>query len=293
MRTLIIIGLTCFITGLYGQVVISETAQTPDASAMLDVVSTDKGLLPPRMTEAQRDAIPNPSPGLIIYCTDCLEMQMFNDTAWTNMIGFPAQGRLFQCGDDLVVEGESYSTVQIGSQCWMAENLNLGTRIDENMTQTNNSIVEKYCYDNLESNCDIYGALYQWNEMMNYNSTVGGQGICPDGWHVPSDDEYEVLENLIGGAFEGAKLGGNEPLWDDGVLDQHSDFGLTGFEFIPFGGVAGSNSLALGLGGWLWTSTSSNDPAFAVHRNLYYASTLFGSGNEPKESGFGLRCIKN
>ena len=67
--------------------------------------------------------------------------------------------------------GQTYSIVSIGTQCWMAENLNVGTRIDDPANQTNNSTLEKYCYDNLESNCDVYGGLYQWNEMMQYVTT--------------------------------------------------------------------------------------------------------------------------
>ena len=78
-------------------------------------------------------------------------------------------------------DGQEYSTVQIGSQCWMAENLNIGIMIPGANTMGNNEEIEKYCYNNDESNCDIYGGLYQWNEMMQYTTTPGVQGICPTG----------------------------------------------------------------------------------------------------------------
>ena len=74
-------------------VAINSDGSAPDASAMLEVKSTTKGLLPPRMTEAQRDAIGTPATGLIIYCTDCGsngEMQVYNGSAWTNIDGSAA-----------------------------------------------------------------------------------------------------------------------------------------------------------------------------------------------------------
>ena len=72
---------------LTAQVAITTDGSSADASAMLDVQSTVKGFLPPCMTEAERDVISNPAAGLIIYCTDCVEMQMYDGTAWVNMIG--------------------------------------------------------------------------------------------------------------------------------------------------------------------------------------------------------------
>ena len=92
-----------------------------------------------------------------------------------------------------------YNTVLIGSQCWMAQNHNIGNRIDGNQEQANNQVIEKYCYDDLESNCDVYGGLYQWNEMMQYVTTEGTQEICPAGWHMPTDGEWTELTNYLGG----------------------------------------------------------------------------------------------
>jgi hypothetical protein len=78
-------------------------------------------------------------------------------------------------------DGHKYPTVQIGIQTWMAENLNVGTLINDTTSANNNGILEKYCYEDNESNCDVYGGLYQWNELMNYDTTPGIQGICPPG----------------------------------------------------------------------------------------------------------------
>jgi uncharacterized protein (TIGR02145 family) len=95
-------------------------------------------------------------------------------------------------------EGNIYETIKIGGQCWMKENLNTGTRIDGKFFQLNNGQVEKYCYNNSNSNCDIFGGLYTWAELMNYSQTEETQGICPDGWHIPGAYEFSRLSSFIG-----------------------------------------------------------------------------------------------
>ena len=77
----------------------------------------------------------------------------------------------FTCGDVILYGGETYPTVQIGTQCWFQKNLNIGTMINGNANQTNNGIIEKYCYNNLAASCITYGGLYQWNEAMQYVTT--------------------------------------------------------------------------------------------------------------------------
>ncbi len=97
-------------------------------------------------------------------------------------------------------EGKVYNTVLIGSQCWLKENLDIGTMITSDGPedyQTNNGVIEKFCYDNDAANCETYGGLYQWNEAMQYNSTEGTQGVCPDGWHIPTESEFITLLNTV------------------------------------------------------------------------------------------------
>lgn len=104
------------------------------------------------------------------------------------------------------VDGNEYNTVLIGNQCWMKETLKKGTMINSEDEMEDNSIIEKYCYDNNPINCETNGALYQWNEIMQYSATEGTQGICPSGWHIPSIDEWEDLRNYIEGSeSSGAK----------------------------------------------------------------------------------------
>src|SRR5680860_564302 len=92
----------------------------------------------------------------------------------------------------------------IGVQAWAKANLNVGTMVPGTLggsnttNQTNNSIIEKYCYQNNPANCTTYGGLYQWNEAMQYVTTEGAQGICPAGSHIPSDNDWKILEMQLG-----------------------------------------------------------------------------------------------
>ena len=99
-------------------------------------------------------------------------------------------------GENVYYEGEIYSNVLIGNQYWLDRNLNVGTQITNwygNVPpQTDNNILEKYCYDNDTSMCDTYGGLYSWNEAHRWSFTET-QGICPTGWHIPSQPEWGML----------------------------------------------------------------------------------------------------
>jgi len=107
----------------------------------------------------------------------------------------------WECGDILIDErdGQQYTTVAIGTQCWMAENLNTGIMIQSVTGQQNNDTIEKCCYNNDIANCDEYGGLYQWDEMMQYISDPGTQGICPPagGWHLPDTYEWCSMEYYL------------------------------------------------------------------------------------------------
>ena len=105
------------------------------------------------------------------------------------------------CGIDRLVDirdSKTYATVQIGSQCWMAENINIGTRILGSSNQGSScSAIKKYCFGNSESRCTSYGGLYQWGQVMCGSTTAGVQGICPTGWHIPTHNEFTTLERAI------------------------------------------------------------------------------------------------
>jgi uncharacterized protein (TIGR02145 family) len=205
-------------------------------------------------------------------------------------------------------EGQVYNTIQIFSQCWMKENLNVGTRINGSQNMANNGILEKYCYDNLVANCNIYGGLYAWNEMMKYTTTVGSQGICPDGWHIPSDDEFKVLEGAadslygIGNGiwnisdFRGFDIGRNlksssTTLWLGG--EGTDKFGFTG---LPGGMMwEGGNFTYDGCYGFFWSSSLYGSNAW--RRILICAPDDYarktGKDSWPVTSAMSVRCLKN
>jgi len=144
----------------------------------------------------------------------------------------------FSCGDILVDErdGQEYTTVLIGNQCWMAENLNIGQMLNQSgsTNQTNNGVIEKFCYNNDQAECDEYGGLYQWGEMMDYQSGESNPGISPAGWHLPSDQEWMELEMFLGMSEADANETGFERGANEGIQLQVG--GGTGFDAL-FGGI--------------------------------------------------------
>ncbi len=179
---------------LTAQVSVNTDGSSPDASAMLDVKSTNMGFLVPRV--ADTNAISSPAEGLQIYDLSSHCMRYYNGSEWSTCMGVMT----WSCGDALVDsrDSQSYATVQIGTQCWMAENLNIGTIVISGSNQSDNDTIEKFCYNDNTSYCDTYyGGLYQWHEMMQYVTTAGIQGICPTGWHIPTDAEWCVLEQEV------------------------------------------------------------------------------------------------
>ncbi|MCK9324087.1 MAG: hypothetical protein M0P69_01185 [Bacteroidales bacterium] len=114
-------------------------------------------------------------------------------------------------------EGNVYPTVQIGDQCWMARSLNIGKMVNSTVKDqphsnvSNNGIIEKYCYNNDPYNCDLYGGLYDWDEAMRYTEEIGARGICPEGWHIPSDEDWKEIVRFYKYGDGGAhlKVGGD------------------------------------------------------------------------------------
>ncbi len=270
----------------------------PDASAQLEMSSTSGGFLPPRMTAIERDAIANPATGLIIYCIDCIEMQQFNGVSWTNMIGKAIKQ---PCGHSFVDprDGQSYGTVQIGTQCWMSENLNTGTKINYPTNQLNNGVIEKYCYNNDSTKCDAYGGLYSWDEAMQYVTIT--RGICPDGWHIPTDDEWCTLENEVDSdtaycswvGFISTDAGGNlketgTTHWDppnDGATNS------SGFTARAGGYLASGMFYYLKSSAMIWSSTEAGDYAWYRSMSKSDASTRRSKMFRPYT--MSVRCIRD
>ena len=129
------------------------------------------------------------------------------DSASTNIFNF--QFSIFNCGDSLLDIRDSfkYPTVEINGQCWMASNLNYGTQIASSRPQRDNCIPEKFCFDDNPALCALSSALYQWDEVMQYESQEAVQGFCPPGWHIPTEAEWDALfSNYVSSGFAGNAL---------------------------------------------------------------------------------------
>jgi len=202
-------------------------------------------------------------------------------------------------------DGKNYNTVLIGTQCFMAQNLNIGTKINGTTEQTNNQVIEKYCYNNNDANCDVYGGLYQWAEMVQYlngatntiswNPVPTGNvtGICPGGWHLPTDAEWTVLTTFLGG--EGVAGG---KMKEVGLAHWASpNTGATnssGFTALP-GGYRHSSGNFYYLTSYahFWSSTEYSSEG-AWRRYLYYNSVnVSRDSSYYKIFGFSARCVQN
>ena len=198
------------------------------------------------------------------------------------------------CGDQLVDsrDGQSYNTTQIGNQCWMAQNLNYGTMIDGATVSTNNNTVEKYCYLNLTSNCTAKGGLYSWDEAMEYSIQPGATGICPSGWHMPTDDEWKILEMALGMSQAQADLINAWRGTNQGA--QMMVGGGSGYECLlsgrrqPGGTFGLNNSYE-----YMWTSNEYSSTN-SWRRCLRTSDDKVGRWNTfPKDFGFSIRCVKD
>jgi len=191
------------------------------------------------------------------------------------------------------IDGNVYETIQIGEQLWMAENLKVThyNNGEEIPNITNNGVWGYLStgaygdYDNNPTNSETYGRLYNWY------AVDDSRGLCMDGWHVPSDDEYNILTDYLGGeSIAGGKMkeAGFEH-WNNPNAGATNESGFTG---LPAGYRDYYNGYYSGMGynGYFWSS--SEDFGFdawyrvldysnsSVYRNLYY-----------RHYGFSVRCL--
>jgi len=222
---------------------------------------------------------------------------------------------VFTCGNSFsdIRDGKSYPTVQIGTQCWMAANLDFGTQISDLTPQTDNCIAEQYSTPgdtppshfrfrisdfrfpnsyvmsdttsnaksemrNLKSEIRG-GALYQWDELMRYDPTPGSQGLCPPNWHVPTEAEWTTLSNFYNGNGQaGRPLQNTVTLGFDarlsGVFYLNSSWSFADFAVL------------------FWTSTPWDASRAVSHgmNNYNFSVSLYPAlrGNE-----FAVRCLKD
>ena len=181
---------------------------------------------------------------------------------------------------------KTYNTVQVGAQCWLKENLDVGTMIDGSVDQTNNGTIEKYCYNDDPANCMTYGGLYQWDEAMQYSTTPGAQGICPPGWHIPTLAELETVKTSVGGDGNALKAIGQGTGSGAGTNTSGFSTLLAGYRYYDgtFSNRGGSATV--------WSSTQY-DAALAGGLYLNNGNAYVNLANYGKYYGFSVRCLQD
>lgn len=195
-------------------------------------------------------------------------------------------------------DGQKYAIVTIGAQTWMAQNLNIGeyrtsiriTGQPPHSDVSNNGTIEKYAYNNDTTNLAVYGGLYDWDEAMGYSATAGARGICPAGWHIPTDAEWKTLEMSLGmtqaqanstfqrGTDQGTQLTGGG---SSGFKARLSGYRYWNGTFREQGQLAG-----------FWSSTPSGS-SDAWFRTVGSSFSGINRNYSDRTDGFCIRCLKD
>jgi uncharacterized protein (TIGR02145 family) len=204
---------------------------------------------------------------------------------------------LFAAG---LIKAQTPKTVKIGNQEWMAENLNVdrfrngeiipqvqGAEAWERAAANNQPA---WCYYNNRAiqddpeNGDKYGKLYNWY------AVTDARGLCPSGWHVPSDDEWTMLTNALGGENEA----GNKMKSKSGWAKAGNGTNSSGFSGLP-GGTCNYGIGDFNIGGnyGYWWSSTEYDTSLAWYRDLSYDDGDANRYYSIKGDGFSVRCIKD
>ncbi len=192
----------------------------------------------------------------------------------------------FVCGRNVVTySGKTYNTVEVGYQCWLKENLDVGKMILGMNKPGNNRVIEKYCYENKPENCKKYGGLYTWSEAMQYSKEEGSRGICPEGWHIPTKAEFQTLSSSVDGNSNALKAVGQGTGGGFGTDASGFSAMLGGFRteseiFLKFSSDAS-----------YWSSTIHSS-SYAYYMSLYSDNIIYFDGSG-KEYGYSVRCVKD
>lgn len=241
-------------------------------------------------------------------------------TAYGNMVSFTTAVDDFVCGESFVDprDGNVYNTVLMGNQCWMGRDLRYLPAVFPPLA---GSIPEPRYYVHgysgtsvevamQESTYNTYGVLYNWAAAMDGATTTnavpsGVQGACPAGWHLPSDDEWKLLEIHLGmdpveadgvnyrGTNEASKMAGSFGLWTNGQLRNDPEFGTSGLDFRPSGARIPNGTFIALNGGSRWWSTTQTDGANVRIRLFSFVNSRVSRNSLDKASGFPVRCVKD
>jgi len=185
-------------------------------------------------------------------------------------------------------DGQTYKTVTIGTQTWMAENLNY-------------AVDSSWCYNNSADSCAKYGRLYQWaaamalpaayNEAAWGGSDVNHQGVCPAGWHIPTDAEWTILTNAVGGEDVAGMALRSTSGWNEGG----NGTDVYGFSALPAGSRYSGNFDDVGSDGIFWGTMEigADDAHGRIFTYNEYEGMGYGGLSSFKGEAFSVRCLKN
>jgi uncharacterized protein (TIGR02145 family) len=288
-----------YMVPVLGQVGISDTgAIVPHQKAILDLSSDSKGLLLPRLTSIQMSSLIPAPDGLLIYNIDSSQFYYYNGSidGWQSLT--PGSdtikhicGAVFQDVRDYLI----YSTIQIGSQCWMEENLRAskyrdGSAIPQVTSGSAWSTLTTgaFCWYNNDSvsNENTFGKLYNWH------AVIDARGLCPIGWHIPSDAEFTILSTYLGGeSVAGGKLKEvGLTHWaspNTGATNESGFTGLPGGYRWYTGGFYSPTWFSQ-----FWTLTVYNSTQ-SYYRCLHFDEALLHRDPGNKKNGLFVRCIKD
>ena len=204
---------------------------------------------------------------------------MCSASAHTHIINYPLS--IVNCGSPItdIRDNKVYPTVHIGSQCWMASNLNFGTVLVSTQDQRNNCIWEKYCYSDNPVNCITLGGLYQWDEIMQYDDTPADQGFCPPGWHIPTENDWNTLFAVYtNNGFAGSPL---------------KFSGFSGFNaLLPGANYYNTSWDFKGFATFFWSSTL-HSPTKAWAHGMNDPDPSVSAYPATRVSAFSVRCIQD
>jgi len=181
------------------------------------------------------------------------------------------------------IDGNIYTTIKIGNQTWMQQNLRVSVTPDS-------TSITSYIYNNETENAKTYGRLYSWDAAMNGSTAEKVQGVCPTGWHIPSDGEWKILEMELGMTQAEADIS-NE--WrGEGVGTKLGKGGESGYEALYSGMGISGGYYNMPYYEYVWTSTESGLNAW--RRCLGKGMPTVGRYNTfPKTYGFSIRSLKD
>lgn len=286
---------------------------SPDSSAILDLTSTNKGFLPPRMTKAQRKLLANPETGMLVYQTDSLPgYYYYSGENWTEMVG----SEYDYVGKVMDVEGNTYHTVRIGEQIWMAENLRTSHYKNGHNISCPMFILDPQGNISYDSKWDVTAAYFEYDcdacrtlisgtnqedtlylpckeFFYSYAAIVHPWGICPEGWHIPSETEWEImLASLNGNGMEGYLLR-TPQYWreNEGAFNTNP----FGFSALPTRITGNGQSVCFSPDQqWTKFATSTEfDEQNSIQIRLDFHSTIVVPLPAFKNNSLSIRCIKD